>query len=79
MKKWRTLSLIALIFVTSQFTSCTPEQFGKILDAATSTAEQPLTTNEIVSGLKEALIQGAVNGSNTVSAVDGYFKNPSCE
>jgi hypothetical protein len=75
MKKWRTLSFIALIFVTSQFTSCTPEQLGKILDAATG--EQPLTTNEIVSGLKEALIQGAVNGSNTVSAVDGYFKNPS--
>jgi hypothetical protein len=74
MKKWKTLSFIALIFVTSQFTSCTPEQLGKILDAAT---EQPLTTNEIVSGLKEALIQGAVNGSNTVSAVDGYFKNPS--
>lgn len=77
MKKWRTLSFIALIFVSSQFTSCTPEELGKILDAATSTAEQPLTTTEIVSGLKEALIQGAVNGSNTVSAVDGYFKNPS--
>lgn len=77
MKKWKTLSFIALIFVTSQFTSCTPEQLGKILDVATSTAEQPLTTNEIVSGLKGALIQGAVNGSNKVSAVDGYFKNPS--
>jgi hypothetical protein len=77
MKKWKTMSFIALIFVAAQFTSCTPEEFGKILDAATSTAEQPLTTNEIVSGLKEALIQGAVNGSNKVSAVDGYFKNPS--
>jgi hypothetical protein len=76
MKKWRTLSFIALIFVAAQFTSCTPE-LGKILDAASSTAEQPLTQAEIVSGLKEALIQGAVNGASKVSAVDGYYKNPS--
>lgn len=76
MKKWRTLSFVALIFVTSQFTSCTPEQLGQILEAATTATEQPLTTTEIVGGLKEALIKGAVNGSNTVSALDGYYKNP---
>lgn len=77
MKRWRTLSLVALVFVSSQFTSCTPEQLGQIIDIATTTAETPLTTAEIASGLKEALIKGAVNGSKTVSALDGYYKNPS--
>lgn len=76
MKRWRTLSLVALVFVSSQFTSCTPEQLGQIIDIATTTAETPLTTAEIASGLKEALIKGAVNGSKTVSALDGYYKNP---
>ncbi len=74
MKKMRTLSFMALIFAASQFTACTPEALGKLLEVAT---EQPLTTTDIVSGLKEALIQGAVNGSKTVSALDGYYKNPS--
>jgi hypothetical protein len=34
-----------------------------------------LTSDEIVAGLKEALSVGAQNGSNKLSAVDGFFKD----
>lgn len=35
-----------------------------------------LSTEEVAEGLKEALTKGASNGSDVVSKVDGYFKNP---
>ncbi len=77
MKKFRTSGFIALIFVALQFTSCTPEQLSQVLDVVSATTETPLTTEQIASGLKEALVKGAVNGSSVVSQVNGYYKNPS--
>jgi len=38
--------------------------------------QQSLTTAEVADGLKEALIKGISNGSDIVSQLDGYFKNP---
>src|SRR6188474_3503240 len=35
----------------------------------------PLSTDEIVSGLKEALSVGAQRGTDKLSAADGFFKN----
>lgn len=35
-----------------------------------------MTNTEVASGLKEALINGVSKGTDLVSAVDGYFKNP---
>lgn len=75
MKKWRTLGFMTLICVSINFSSCTPEQLGQIIDIATAPTETPLTQEQIIAGLKEALVQGAVNGSAKVSAVDGYYKN----
>lgn len=80
MKKIRTSGFIALIFIALQFSSCTPEQFGQVLDvvtAGTEAGEIPLTQEQIIAGLKEALVKGAVNGSATVSALNGYYENPS--
>lgn len=80
MKKIRTSGFIALIFIASQFTSCTPEALSQVLDvvsAGTGTGEIPLTQDQIIAGLKEALVKGAVNGSSTVSALNGYYENPS--
>jgi hypothetical protein len=37
---------------------------------------KPLTTAEVADGLKEALINGISKGSDLVSQLDGYFKNP---
>lgn len=35
----------------------------------------PLTQNEIIAGLKEALIVGTTNSSNILGATDGYYKD----
>lgn len=38
--------------------------------------EDKLSTEEVVKGLKEALVQGTTKGTSQVSRVNGYFKNP---
>lgn len=37
---------------------------------------ESVSTEEVAAGLKEALTSGASKGSDKVSQVDGYFKNP---
>ncbi|HEU5289482.1 MAG TPA: DUF4197 domain-containing protein [Cyclobacteriaceae bacterium] len=61
-------------------TACTTAQInqtiGEVNKAMGGTAEKPLTTAEVGEGLKEALINGISKGSDQVSQLDGYFKNP---
>ncbi len=61
------IPLLCLVFLTHS--SCDGQFFKKL----TST---PLTKDEVTKGLKEALTQGATKGTNIVSKLDGYFKNP---
>ena len=53
--------------------------FGKILDAVTQPAGGGalggLSSNDIASGLKEALRIGISKGADQASVTDGYFKN----
>ena len=52
-------------------------QFEKLKKAAKSiTSGNALSSEEIAQGLKEALTNGISKGSDLVSQVDGYFKNP---
>ncbi|MCU0419525.1 MAG: DUF4197 domain-containing protein [Cyclobacteriaceae bacterium] len=57
---------------------CTTAQLNQAISDANKMlgSEQPLTNAEVGEGLKEALIKGISNGSDIVSQVDGYFKNP---
>ncbi len=57
--------------------SCTSSQINQTLGDINSAlgTGQP-TTNEVVAGLKEALIQGISKGSEQASKIDGYLKNP---
>ncbi len=52
-------------------------QIGNIFDDFTKifSGNGKLTTNQVVEGLKEALIQGISNGSDQASMIDGYLKN----
>ncbi len=62
-----------LIGILVLLTVAIPSQsqfWKKTLASATPTSE------EVTSGLKEALTQGATKGSQLVSQIDGYFKNP---
>jgi hypothetical protein len=58
--------------------SCTTAQINQTLGEVNKAigSEKALTTAEVAEGLKEALIKGISNGSDIVSQLDGYFKNP---
>ena len=58
--------------------ACTSAQINQTIGDVNKTlgGSQPLTTAEVAEGLKEALIKGISNGSDIVSQLDGYFKNP---
>lgn len=71
-KVWLSVILICCACSTAQINQ-TIGDVNKTLGGGTS---QPLTTSEVAEGLKEALIKGISTGSDLVSQVDGYFKNP---
>lgn len=67
------------ILVVILLMGCTSAQINQTLGEVNKTLgneSKPLTTAEVAEGLKEALIKGISNGSDLVSQVDGYFKNP---
>lgn len=67
---------VALAFLLG---ACTTAQINQTLGDLNKTpggGSPPLTTAEVAEGLKEALIKGISTGSDLVSQVDGYFKNP---
>lgn len=66
------------LIISIVFASCTSAQINQTINEvnkAVGTEQQP-TTGEVAEGLKEALVQGISKGSDLVSQVDGYFKNP---
>ncbi|MDA0197045.1 MAG: DUF4197 domain-containing protein [Bacteroidetes bacterium] len=62
-------NLIALLL----FTACSVQQISQSIDDYMKSDEP--TTDEVASGLKEALIQGITKGSDNASKQDGYFGN----
>ena len=60
------------------FVSCSAQNFNQLKQVADDYLNEakPLTSGEVASGLKEALVQGISKGSNSASKLDGYFKNP---
>jgi hypothetical protein len=70
--------IIVLLSLSFVLGSCTSAQINQTLgevDKAINTDQKP-TTAEVGEGLKEALIKGISKGSDLVSQMDGYFKNP---
>jgi len=58
--------------------ACTTAQINQTLGEVNKTlgGSGALTTTEVAQGLKEALVVGISKGSDLVSQVDGYLKNP---
>ena len=71
----KSLTLLALILSVFTFNACSQGLKGLINKAKEAATGGSLSTADIVSGLKEALSQGATKGSNTLSQVDGFFAN----
>lgn len=66
--------LIVCIFlaVFSVQSSCDPAVMQQVFDTVVT---ETVTEADVANGLKEALVQGATNGSAALSAVDGYLGN----
>lgn len=67
--------LVMIGFVV--ITACTSTQVSQTIDTLGGLLdEDELTSDQVASGLKEALIAGISNGAAEASKLDGYFKNP---
>ena len=83
MKKIILPSLVVIIAIT--IAACTSQQIQQTADAAKNAvnsgtgtpAANPLTNDEVISGLRDALTVGTNNSSAFASKVDGFYKNPS--
>ncbi|MFD0751124.1 DUF4197 domain-containing protein [Mucilaginibacter calamicampi] len=64
--------LLSLLLISLPFSGCDVAQ--QAASAVINSQGQP-TTLEITSALKQALEQGSTNGTNQLSAVDGFFAN----
>ncbi|MEQ9426289.1 MAG: DUF4197 domain-containing protein [Cyclobacteriaceae bacterium] len=62
------------LIITISFTSSA--QLGKLKKAINKVSGGELSTEEVASGLKEALEKGTSKGTDKASKSDGYFKNP---
>jgi hypothetical protein len=70
----RLVMLMALVILSD---SCATAQLDKMLNKAKKAiGSKSLSTEEVAEGLKEALVKGTTTGTDLVSKVDGYFKNP---
>jgi len=70
-------TLIIFLF-TGLFISCTTAQIHQTIGAVSDSmnGQNSLTSDQVAKGLKEALVKGVSKGSDQVSQLDGYFKNP---
>ena len=48
---------------------------GNVIGSISSKSSSSLTNDEIIGGLKEALVKGTENGTKKLSATDGFFKD----
>lgn len=70
MKKIVTISLLVVL------SACAEISIPTNFPVPQSGGAKPLTTAEVVQGLKEALQVGAKNSTGLASQVDGFYKNP---
>lgn len=72
--------LLSIIFI-GFLSACASAQLPTSLGDLKKTAEDllndgELSTNDVVAGLKEALVKGAGSSTELASQLDGYYKNP---
>lgn len=67
------LKKVLFLMLVLPFTGCTQAEFDKALGSVLTDGN--LSTQDIASGLKEALNQGISKGSDLLSQKDGYFKS----
>ncbi len=78
MKKYYFLAIIlfAAQFSVAQIDYNKLKKQGQSIVKQVNAGNNPLSNDEIIEGLKEALTVGSNNASKAAAAVDGYYKNP---
>jgi len=78
MKKYYFLAIIlfAAQFSVAQIDYNKLKKQGQSIVKQVNAGNNPLSNDEIIEGLKEALTIGSNNASKAAAAVDGYYKNP---
>ena len=78
MKKYYFLAIIlfAAQFSVAQIDYNKLKKQGQSIVKQVNTGNNPLSNDEIIEGLREALTVGSNNASKAAAAVDGYYKNP---
>ena len=71
----RLLLSCSAIALVALFSSCTEQQILGTMDAMKNGGTVPLTNDEVISGLKEALRTGTERSVSIGSVVDGFNKN----
>src|SRR5687767_11102693 len=71
------------LFLCIALSACTTQQLQQTADAAKNAMNSagaagpaPLSNDEVIRGLKEALTVGTNNSSALASRLDGFYKNP---
>ena len=71
------IKIFNVFLLTAVLSSCTSTQISSALKTYNDlTAEEQLTTNDVIDGLKQALVIGAENSTALTSKTDGFFLNP---
>jgi hypothetical protein len=78
MKKYYFLAIIlfAAQFSVAQIDYNKLKKQGQSIVKQVNAGNNPLSQDEIIEGLREALTVGSNNASKAAAAVDGYYKNP---
>lgn len=71
-----TLLIIAIAACTTQQLQETANVAKDAINTGAKPASNPLTNDEVISGLRDALTVGTNNSSAFASKVDGFYKNP---
>jgi hypothetical protein len=69
---------IAIVGLLLVFSACNEQMFKDVMNAAGSGASpviKPLTNEEVINGLREALSVGTNNSTAFASKLDGFYKN----
>jgi len=69
--KCKILMLLLLLL-----SACSAKDMQQTLDLINANIDQPLSEQEVVAGLKDALSQGISRGAGQAAALDGYYGNP---
>ena len=70
------LLVLAIAACTTQQLQETANVAKDAINTGTKPASNPLTNDEVISGLRDALTVGTNNSSTFASKIDGFYKNP---